>query len=387
VNVAHTTFERAGRARDTALASPVHDERTAAVLGVALGVSFAVSFVTGVYSHLLQHPVSWLPIPTRPVGLYRVTQGLHIATGIAAVPLLLAKLWSVYPKLFTWPPARSAGHAVERLALVPLVCGSAFMLFTGVANIERWYPWDFFFTTGHYWVAWITIGALIIHIGAKATTTRRTLTRPTPQPTVAPGQLSRRSFLAATGALASTLTLTTVGQTLEPLGPLVLFAPRRPDIGSQGAPVNRAAAEARVQQAALDESYRLVVRGAVPSPLSLSTDDLVARATATAELPIACVEGWSVSARWRGLRVRELLTEAGLEAGRTTHVDVNSLEADGLYAKSTLNRREVWDDDTLLATHLNGERLNLDHGYPVRLIGPNRPGVLQTKWVTELVVQ
>ena len=31
--------------------------------------------------------------------------------------------------------------------------------------------------------------------------------------------------------------------------------------------------------------------------------------------------------------------------------------------------------------------LHLDHGYPLRLIGPNRPGVLQTKWVTRLVVR
>jgi DMSO/TMAO reductase YedYZ molybdopterin-dependent catalytic subunit len=40
----------------------------------------------------------------------------------------------------------------------------------------------------------------------------------------------------------------------------------------------------------------------------------------------------------------------------------------------------------LLATHLNGERLNLDHGYPLRLISPNRPGVLNTKWLTRVEV-
>ena len=40
----------------------------------------------------------------------------------------------------------------------------------------------------------------------------------------------------------------------------------------------------------------------------------------------------------------------------------------------------------LLATHLNGERLNLDHGYPLRLISPNRPGVLNTKWLTSVEV-
>ena len=51
------------------------------------------------------------------------------------------------------------------------------MLFTGFANINLWYPWSFNFRTSHYWVAWITIGSLVVHIGAKFTITRNALTR------------------------------------------------------------------------------------------------------------------------------------------------------------------------------------------------------------------
>jgi len=40
----------------------------------------------------------------------------------------------------------------------------------------------------------------------------------------------------------------------------------------------------------------------------------------------------------------------------------------------------------MLALELNGAPLHIDHGFPVRLIGPNRPGVQQTKWVTSVVV-
>ncbi|MET0767323.1 MAG: molybdopterin-dependent oxidoreductase [Aeromicrobium sp.] len=40
----------------------------------------------------------------------------------------------------------------------------------------------------------------------------------------------------------------------------------------------------------------------------------------------------------------------------------------------------------MLALQLNGETLSLDHGYPCRLIAPNRPGVFQTKWVRRLEV-
>ncbi|MBA2438822.1 MAG: molybdopterin-dependent oxidoreductase, partial [Acidimicrobiia bacterium] len=53
---------------------------------------------------------------------------------------------------------------------------------------------------------------------------------------------------------------------------------------------------------------------------------------------------------------------------------------------SFVNSVQAHDRDTLLATHLDGEVLTLDHGYPLRLIGPDRPGVNQTKWVTRLVV-
>jgi DMSO/TMAO reductase YedYZ molybdopterin-dependent catalytic subunit len=84
------------------------------------------------------------------------------------------------------------------------------------------------------------------------------------------------------------------------------------------------------------------------------------------------------------VRVRDLLAMAGAGAGRT--VVVESLEPNGAYRTSTLNADQAADHDTLLATHLDGQPLALDHGFPCRLIAPNRPGVLQTKWVTKVTV-
>src|SRR5271156_4708167 len=98
---------RAKSLRQDVFRSKLHDQRNAALLGSALGVTFTICFVTGLYSHFAQHPPSWFLLPSRPAGLYRVTQGLHVATGLASIPLLLAKLWTVYPKLFTWPPFSS----------------------------------------------------------------------------------------------------------------------------------------------------------------------------------------------------------------------------------------------------------------------------------------
>jgi DMSO/TMAO reductase YedYZ molybdopterin-dependent catalytic subunit len=385
MNAARVAARSAARLHER-FTSPLHDDRLAAILGIALGVCFTVCFVTGLVSHTLQHPPSWFTWPSRPAGLFRITQGVHVATGIGSIPLLLAKLWVVYPKLFRWPPIASVAHAVERISLIPLIGGALFQLFTGTANIAYWYrPMPFFFTVAHFWAAWITIGALIVHIGAKITTTRAVLARGG-APAVAPPRdgLSRRGFLGAIAATSGVMVAATVGDTLRPLNRLSVLAPRRLGVGPQGRPVNRSAAAAGVLETARDPRYRLVVDGRVERPLSLSLDELRAMPQHEAILPIACVEGWSFSARWGGVRVRDLLDRAG--ARRDAPARVESLEAFSIYGTSPLNRLQAHDRDTLLALELDGQPLALDHGYPLRLVGPNRPGVDQTKWVHRLVV-
>lgn len=168
---------RVGPLRDAAFPSPRHSVADAAWLGTALGIAFVLCLLTGLYSHLLQHQPVWLTVPSRPAGLYRVSQGLHVTTGIASVPLLLAKLWVVYPRLFTWPPARDLGHAVQRLSLAVLVAGSVFQLATGLVNVAQWYPFGFSFTATHYWVGWTTLGALLLHVAAHGGQAREALRR------------------------------------------------------------------------------------------------------------------------------------------------------------------------------------------------------------------
>jgi DMSO/TMAO reductase YedYZ molybdopterin-dependent catalytic subunit len=65
-------------------------------------------------------------------------------------------------------------------------------------------------------------------------------------------------------------------------------------------------------------------------------------------------------------------------------VVVRSLQTRGPYAGARIDSAHARDPDTLLALAVNGEPLHLDHGYPLRLIAPNHPGVLQTKWVSEV---
>ena len=384
--------------RRPAAERPLHDERTAAWLGLALGVAFTVCFATGVWSHLQQDPPSWFSAPARPAGLYRITQGVHVTTGYASIPLLLAKIWVVHPRLFDWPPARSVLHAVERLALLPLVGGGAFLLLSGVANVARWYPWSFFFPRAHFWAAWVTMGGLVVHVGAKAATTREALRRrPAPTRTAAatappagatvPGPAAdRRGFLAGVAAASGALVVATAGGTVAPLGAVSVLAQRRPGHGPQGLPVNKSAASAGVTATARDPAYRLVVDGAAGRRLALDLDDLRALPQREARLPIACVEGWSQSATWRGVPLRDLLALADVPLDGAV-VTVESLQAGGRYRASEVAGAQLRDRDTLLALELGGEPLHIDHGFPVRLVGPNRPGVLQTKWVARLEVR
>ena len=365
--------------RQHAYRSPLRDERLAAWLGAALGVLFTVCFATGLYSHIHQHPLPWLAVPARPAGLFRLTQGLHVAAGIATLPVLLAKLWVVWPRFVSFPPGRRLADAVERAGVLALVTGGIFMVFSGVANIAQWYPWRFSFTAAHYWTAWITIGAVVAHVGAKAPITRRSLFRAAPAEGTHDG-LTRRGFLGTVAAASGFLTLVTVGQTLPALRRLALLAPRDP----ADRPINRSARNAGVVDAATSPDYRLRVEGRVARPLVLSLGELRALPARTAELPIACVEGWSYSASWTGVPLRDLLQMAGAPPRAEVHVE--SLEERSPYRRTFLNRRQAHDADTLLATHLDGETLSPDHGYPVRLIGPGRPGVNQTKWVTRVVV-
>jgi DMSO/TMAO reductase YedYZ molybdopterin-dependent catalytic subunit len=368
---------RRGPFRDGAFEA--RSKRLTSQLGLLLGLVFGICFVTGLLSHFIQHPPWWFWWPSRPVGLYRVTQGVHVATGLASIPLLGAKLWSVYPRLFTWPPARTLLHAAERAGVAALVAGALFQVVSGVLNTARWYtPMPFFFTTAHYWVAWLTVGALLVHVAVQLPAVREALRRKGPDP-------GRRRVLLGAGAAAGLITLTTVGQTVRPLARIAVLAPRRPTIGPQGLPVNKTALGAGVRQSASDPAYVLTVTGPT-GPMRLDLAALNALPQHTLVLPIACVEGWSASATWTGVRMRDLVAMVGADPGRA-HVLVESLQTGGRYGSSEVEPPLTADPFTLIALRLRGEVLHLDHGYPARLIAPNRPGVLQTKWVARLTVR
>lgn len=377
--------------------SGLHSPRVAARVGLWLAVAFTVCFVTGLISHFHQHPVAWLPLPTRPVWFFRVSQGLHVATGIAAIPLLVIKLWVVTPRFWKRPLLTGLVNALERISILVLIAAAAFELISGLLNVAEYYPWTFFFPIVHYAVAWIAIGALIVHIAVKLPIIREALSRnvstpdaprpdePAPDQQDAappePSSVSRRGLLVAAAGTVGVVTLATVGDRISLFSPVSVLA-QRSGAGSNDLPVNRSAQAAGVTGSARDAGWKLSVVGAAGTR-GFSLADLQALPQFTAELPIACVEGWSRSASWTGVRYADLLAAAGIEAG----ADSRTVSLDrGLYGRAAVPWSVGGDPLTLIALRLNGAELDIDHGYPARLIAPARPGVLQTKWLSRIEV-
>lgn len=374
-------------------------------VGVWLGVAFGVCFLTGLWSHVQQTTPGWLTIAPSPAWLYRATQGIHIITGTAAVPLLLIKLWSVFPLFFRRPP-RAPSRALlvdtlERLSIGVLIAAAIFQLTTGLLNVVQWYPWEFSFRATHYAVAWVAIGALLLHIAVKlpiiSSALRGDIDAPVDPETRMPdddavrdddvvpvdgedadAMVSRRDLVRATGVASLLAMVLTAGQTVPWLRNVSFLAVRSGE-GPQGVPINRTAREAGIPEDISGWTLELVWDG---TSVSLSRAQLEALPQSDHTLPIACVEGWSASALWSGIPVHDLAAIVGAPQGCVARVQ--SLQTRGAFGSSELPEQFVADERTLLALTINGETLSADHGFPSRIIAPNRPGVRQTKWVNRM---
>ncbi|MFH8802301.1 molybdopterin-dependent oxidoreductase [Streptomyces sp. NPDC017936] len=423
--------------------SPLRGPWFTSVLGLVLLVGVTVLFVTGLLSYAAYNPdlspvndktpdkgilgfylFAW---PTRPYWLYRLTQGVHVTLGITLVPVLLAKLWSVVPRLFALPPARSLAHALERISLLLLVGGVLFEFVTGVLNIQLDYVFPGSFYPLHFYGAWVFVSAFVVHVALRAPMAVRTVRRrrsegesgtsggpsgapggpgasgasdasgapsvlPAPDVLVSPAPdpptVSRRGALWLVGGGSLLLFATSAGRGFDgPLRETALLAPHGgPDPGSgpNGFQINKTAAYAGITPAVTGEdAWRLVLTGRTGT-VRLSRARLLGLPLRSSALPIACVEGWSTSDQWwRGVPLRDLAALVGHDDDPPDLL-VESLQQHGAFRRAALRANQVADPRSLLALYVNGEDLSPDHGYPARVIVPAAPGVLNTKWVARM---
>ena len=126
------------------------------------------------------------------------------------------------------------------------------------------------------------------------------------------------------------------------------------------------------------ESYELTVRGAVDSPVELSYGEL--DPDTSREALLDCTSGWYTEQEWRGVAVGDLLDLADADDD-ATHVRFVSVT--GYRWSIPIDEAR----DTLLATHVGGERLSHGHGAPLRLVAPGRRGFQWVKWVERVDVR
>jgi DMSO/TMAO reductase YedYZ molybdopterin-dependent catalytic subunit len=88
-------------------------------------------------------------------------------------------------------------------------------------------------------------------------------------------------------------------------------------------------------------------------------------------------------AEWRGVPLAALLERAGL---RPSAVDVLVSGLDTPVIERPIPVEVALQPDTLIATHMNGEPLPPDHGFPARLIVPGHIGMANIKWIGAITV-
>ena len=104
---------------------------------------------------------------------------------------------------------------------------------------------------------------------------------------------------------------------------------------------------------------------------------------------LVCVEGWSAIAWWAGLRFDDLLRayppmsqakwarlESSVNLGRWGNPDPYFV---------SLDLPTACHPQTLLATHLNGKPLTVEHGAPLRLVAPVKLGLKNIKAITRII--
>lgn len=152
-----------------------------------------------------------------------------------------------------------------------------------------------------------------------------------------------------------------------------------------------------------DDEYGLTITGLVDRPLRFSLEELRQRDKVEIDAGFECggnrgagiFQGLIGNARWGGVRLRELLQEAGLKHNGIEVVfygedkgieNVRETDVEVAFGRS-MHFEDALDSDAILAYEMNGEALPLYHGAPVRLIVPGWYGVSNVKWLTQIHVQ
>jgi DMSO/TMAO reductase YedYZ molybdopterin-dependent catalytic subunit len=129
------------------------------------------------------------------------------------------------------------------------------------------------------------------------------------------------------------------------------------------------------------DDFRLQIDGLVAQPLELELAALDSLPRVSFQETFRCEEGWSVEdLGWRGIRLADLLALSQLLAAAKA-VRIHSAQEEFVVPLSMDQVQKA-----LLCDFMNGERLSLEHGAPLRLVVPGGVCFTSVKWVRRIEV-
>ncbi len=133
-------------------------------------------------------------------------------------------------------------------------------------------------------------------------------------------------------------------------------------------------------------AYRLSVTGLVETPLELSLADISALPARTQITRHDCVEGWSCIAKWTGAPLGLVLDQARPKVNARYAVfhcfDAIERSLSGeVYYYESIDLRDAWHPQTILAYGMNGAALPVANGAPLRLRVERQLGYKMAKYV------
>ena len=125
--------------------------------------------------------------------------------------------------------------------------------------------------------------------------------------------------------------------------------------------------------------WRLEVTGLVENPLSLTYDEILAMPQVTQITYLYCMPGYEGTGEWTGVPLLYVLEKAGYS---DETVSVVFYAADEYSSSIPLDKAVL--QDTILAYKMNGVTLPEEHGYPLRLVVPDKVGYKWVKWIVKI---
>jgi DMSO/TMAO reductase YedYZ molybdopterin-dependent catalytic subunit len=130
--------------------------------------------------------------------------------------------------------------------------------------------------------------------------------------------------------------------------------------------------------------WRLTVDGLVAKPLAMSMAQIMAMPAREQITRHDCVEGWSAIGKWRGVPLALILKAAGLST-RARYLMFHCADTlDGRVYYESIDLVDAFHPQTILAWSMNGAKLPVAHGAPLRLRVERLLGYKHAKYVQRI---